>query len=178
MPSDLVLVAKFGAAHGVRGEVRIKSYTQDPQALLDYSPLATRDGRLFHIESLRPAREVLVARITELKDRNAAEAVTNLDLLVPKDRIPPAEDEDEFLHSDLIDLKAYSVAGDFIGTITAVHDFGAGAMLDVARKARKSVLIPFTKAMVPEVNVAGGRVSVDCPPDYFEDTPRPPEDRD
>lgn len=178
MPSDLILVAKFGAPHGVRGEVRVKSYTQDPAAILDYSPLQSRDGRTFTVEALRPAGEVLVARIAELKDRTAAGAVTHLDLFVPRARIPAPEDEDEFLHADLIGLAVVTTDGESIGTVVAVHDFGAGDMLDVARPGRKAVLVPFTKAVVPQVDLAGRRVVIDPPAGLLEETPRDPEDRD
>lgn len=178
MPSDLILVAKFGAPHGVRGEVRVKSYTQDPAAILDYSPLQSRDGRTFTVEALRPAGEVLVARIAELKDRTAAGAVTHLDLFVPRARIPAPEDEDEFLHADLIGLAVVTTDGESIGTVIAVHDFGAGDMLDVARPGRKAVLVPFTMAVVPQVDLAGRRVVIDPPAGLLEETPRDPEDRD
>lgn len=175
--SDLVLVAVFGAPHGVRGEVRIKSYTQDPAAIADYSPLQSRDGRSFTIQSLRPAGEVFVARVAELKDRNAAEAVTNLQLFMPRARIPEPE-EDEFLHADLIGMAVETLAGEKVGTVTAVFDFGAGDVLDVARSGRKGVMIPFTKAVVPTVDLAGRRLVIDPPAGLLEDTPRDPEDRD
>jgi 16S rRNA processing protein RimM len=179
MSSDLVLVAKFGAPHGVRGEVRVKSFTQDPAAIADYSPLSSRDGRTFTIQSLRPAGEVLVARIAEFKSRDDAEAVTNLQLFVPRARIPVADEaEDEFLHADLIGLRVETAAGEVIGTVTAVFDFGAGDVLDVARKAKRAVMIPFTKAVVPVVDIRGGRLVIDPPEGLLEDTPRGPEDRD
>lgn len=178
MSTDLVLVAKFGAPHGVRGEVRVKSYTQDPTAILDYSPLQSRDGRLYTVTSVRPAGEVLVARIAELTDRTAAEAVTNMQLFVPRERIPPADDEDEFLHADLIGLKVETLTGEPVGTVTAVYDFGAGDVIDVARKGQRAVMIPFTKAVVPTVDIAGGRIVIDPPAGLLEDTPRDPEDRD
>lgn len=178
MSSDLILVARFGAPHGVRGEVRVKSYTQDPAALLDYSPLQSRDGRTFTVEALRPAGEVMIARIAELKDRTAAGAVTHLDLFVPRARIPTPEDEDEFLHADLIGLSVVTTKGEAVGTIIAIHDFGAGDMLDVARPGRKAVLVPFTRAVVPQVDLAGRRVVIDPPAGLLEETPRDPEDRD
>ncbi|WP_439574107.1 ribosome maturation factor RimM [Phreatobacter sp.] len=178
MPADLILVAKFGAPHGVRGEVRVKSFTQDPMAVGDYSPLLSRDGRAFTVETLRPAGEVLIARIAELKDRTAAEAVTNLDLFVPRARIPAPSDEDEFLHADLIGMAVVAVTGETIGTIIAIHEFGAGDMLDVARPGRKAVLIPFTRAIVPTVDLAGRRVVIDPPEGLLDDTPRGPDDHD
>jgi 16S rRNA processing protein RimM len=170
MASDLVLVAKFGAPHGVKGEVRVKSFTQDPASILAYSPLASRDGRSFTLEAVRPAGEVLIARVKELKDRNAAEAVTNLDLFAPKER---PDDEDEFLHADLIGLAVVDTAGEAIGTVTAIFDFGAGDVIDVARRGRKAVMIPFTKAVVPVVDIAGGKLVVDPPPGLLDDEEPP-----
>lgn len=171
-PSDLVLVARFGAAHGVRGEIRIKAYTADPLAIFDYSPLYARDGRKFTILAVRPAGEVIVARVKELTSRNHAEAVTNLDLFASRALFPPPEDEDEFFHEDLIGLKVETVDGEPIGEVVALHDFGAGAMLDVARPRSKSVLIPFTKAVVPVVDVRTGRIVV-APPDRLLDDDAP-----
>ena len=177
MAADLVLVAKFGAPHGVKGEVRVKSFTADPQALADYSPLQSRDGRSFTIRALRPAGEVMVARIAELTDRTAAEAVTHLDLFVPRDRIPTPDDEDEFLHADLLGLAVVTTAGEAVGTVTAVYDFGAGDVLDVARPARKGVMIPFTKAVVPTIDMAARTLIIDPPPGLLDDEPEPKGDR-
>src|ERR671921_181841 len=102
MRNDKVIVAKIGAAHGVRGEVRLWSYTQDPMAVTTYGPLETIDGkRTFEIESVRAAKDHLVARLKGVADRDAAEKLTNTELYVPRARLPPAE-QDEFYHSDLI----------------------------------------------------------------------------
>lgn len=173
MPDSLVLVATFGAPHGVRGEVRLKAYTTNPLSLLDYSPLQARDGRRFTVLSLRPQGEVYVARVKEFADRNAAEAVTRLDLFVPRDRLPPPENEDEFLHVDLVGLTVVATSGETIGTVVGVFDFGAGDVLDVARPGAKGVMIPFTKAVVPVVDIAGKRLVVDPPPGLLDDGKAP-----
>jgi 16S rRNA processing protein RimM len=101
-----------------------------------------------------------------------------MQLFVPRERIPPADDEDEFLHADLIGLKVETLDGEAVGTVTAIYDFGAGDVIDVARRAKKAVMVPFTKAVVPTVDIAGGRIVIDPPEGLLEDTPRDPQDRD
>lgn len=173
MADDLVLVATFGAPHGVKGEVRIKSFTAEPLALLDYSPLVARDGRTFSLVALRPQGDMLVARVSEIADRSAAERVTRLNLFVPRARLPQPADDDEFMHADLIGLSVVDAAGARIGTVTGVFDFGAGDVLDVARVGAKGVMIPFTRAMVPVVDLSSRRLVVDLPPGFLEDEPPP-----
>lgn len=161
-----VLVARIGAAHGIKGEVRIKAFTADPAALAGYGPLQAPDGRRFEIETLRPAAgtspDMLVVRLKGVRDRNAAEALNGLDLLVPRDRLPAPEDDD-FYHADLIGLAAVTPDGTSLGTVVAVPNYGAGDLLEIAPKSGATVLVPFTHAVVPEVDIAGGRVVVDPP---------------
>jgi 16S rRNA processing protein RimM len=164
---NLVLLARIGAAHGVRGEVRVKSYTADPTALGGYGPLSSRDGRLFTIERLRPAKEVVVAKFRGVDDRNAAEALNGTDLFVPRERLPEAEDEDEFYQADLIGLSAEAEDGAPLGTVVAIHNFGAGDILDIAPPRGPSLLVPFTKAVVPTIDVSAGRLVV-IPPAEIE----------
>jgi 16S rRNA processing protein RimM len=161
----LVLLARIGAAHGVRGEVRVKSFTADPMALGGYGPLSSRDGRVFLVERLRPAKEVVVAKFRGVDDRNAAEALNGTDLFVPRDRLPAAEDEDEFYHADLIGLSAEAEDGTPLGTVVAIHNFGAGDILDIAPPRGPSLLVPFTKAVVPDVDLVAGRLVVIPPPE-------------
>jgi len=128
-----ILVARIGAPHGVRGEVRLFPFTQDPAALLDYAPLTDAEGRRsFTIAALRPGKDHFVARLKGIDDRTAAEALTNLDLYVPRDALPPPEDEETFYHADLIGLAVMDAAGERIGTVVALHDFGAGDILEYA----------------------------------------------
>lgn len=165
---DAVCVGQFGAAHGVRGEIRLKPFTATPEGVAAYGPLFAEDGRVFEIEALRPAKEVVIVRVKGIRDRNAAEALNRVRLYVPRERLP-APDEDEFYHADLIGLQVETTAGEIFGRITALHDFGAGDLLEVAPAAGgPTVLVPFTKAAVPSVDLAAGRVVV--APEAVEET--------
>ncbi len=159
-----VCVAQIGAAHGIHGEVRLWTYTEEPMAIAHYGPLETEDGaRSFEIASLRPAKGHLVARLRGVDDRDAAERLTNIKLFVPRERLP-APDEDEFYHADLIGLTAVDVKGNEIGKIAAVHNFGAGDLLEIAPPGGAAMLVPFTEAAVPAIDIKGGRVTV-VPPE-------------
>jgi 16S rRNA processing protein RimM len=160
-----VRVARIGAAHGVRGEVKLWPFTEDPLAVADYGPLETEDGkRQIEIESVRPAKDHLVARIVGVDDRNAAELLRNIDLFVPRDRLPPIEDDDTYYYADLIGLAAVTPDGDAIGTVLALHNFGAGDVIEIQPASGVATLmLPFTEAIVPEVDVKGGRVVVVVP---------------
>ncbi len=168
-----VVVGQVGAAHGIRGEVRLKSFTAAPMDVTGYGPLAAADGRSFEIETARPAAgpasDVLVVHFKGIDDRNAAEALNGVELSVPRERLPEAE-EDEFYHADLIGLAAETVSGETLGTVIAVQNYGAGDLLEIAAPGAMPVLIPFTRAVVPTVDVAGGRVVVDPPPGLLEES--------
>ena len=166
---DLVLVGRFGAAHGVRGEVRLKSFTGDPAAIGDYSPVYSADGaRSFALRSLRHIRDdMFVARVEGVNDRSAAEALVNLDLHVRKADLPPA-DEEEYYHSDLIGLSAQLENGELIGEVVNVLNFGAGDILEVRPvSGGETLLYPFTKAVAPVVDLSAGRVTI-APPQESE----------
>src|SRR5262249_8578374 len=128
--------------------------------------LESEDGaRSFEIETMRPAKGHLVARFRGIDDRNAAERLTNLKLFVPRDRLAPPE-RDEFYHADLIGLAAVGTDGSEIGRVVAIHDFGAGDILELRLAAGgKTMMLPFTEACVPEVDIAGGRITVVPPED-------------
>jgi len=162
---ERVLVAQIGAAHGLRGEVRLRSFTADPMAVKDYGALESEDGaRRFEIQALRPAKDVLIARLAGIADRNAAEALCNLRLFVARDRLPPPQD-DEFYHADLVGLAAVGTDGRNLGTVVALHNFGAGDLIEVKLAHGASVMLPFTKAVVPEIDIAGKRIVVELPED-------------
>jgi len=164
-----VCLGQIGAAHGVRGEVRLRSFTSDPQAIAGYGPLETEDGRTFEVEALRPAKEHFVARLSGIRDRGAAEQLVNLKLYVPRERLPAPQEADEFYHADLIGLTVVDCAGERLGTIVAVHNFGAGDLLEVqAEGAGKSELVPFDANTVPTVDLGAGRIVVDPPPGSFK----------
>ncbi|WP_296740627.1 ribosome maturation factor RimM [Mesorhizobium sp.] len=156
-----VQMAVIGAAHGIKGELRVKTFTGDPLALADYGPLQARDGRVFQILDIRPAGTVVVVRFKGVNDRNAAEALAGTELFVDRSVLPDDGEEDEFYHADLIGLEIRDDKGVAIGRIVAVHNFGGGDILDVTLAGRKGVLIPFTQAAVPEVSIAEGFVRVD-----------------
>jgi 16S rRNA processing protein RimM len=159
-----VCVAQIGGAHGIRGEVKLKSFTADPMAVKDYGPLTSEDGSAsFEIEALRPAKGHLVARFRGVSDRDAAERLVHLRLFVPRERLPPPA-ADEFYHVDLIGLMAVTPDGTDIGTVAAVHDFGAGDILELQpRSGGTTIMVPFTEAFVPKVDLAAGRLTVALP---------------
>ena len=160
--AERICVAQIGAAHGVRGEVRLWSFTEDPMAVTSYGPLESEDGRQrFTIEALRPAKDHFVARLAGVGDRTAAEKLTNIKLYVSRDRLPPVEDDETFYHADLVGLAAVTPDGVALGTVTAVHNFGAGDLIEIKPAAGgESLLVPFTDAAVPEIDIAAGRIVV------------------
>ena len=167
--NDRICVAQIGAAHGLRGEVRLRSFTQDPAAVTSYGPLESEDGkRRFEIEALRPAKDHFVARLAGIKDRTAAETLTNLKLYVSRDRLPPTEDDETFYYADLVGLAAVTDDGASFGTVTAIHNFGAGDLVEIAPAAGgEPVLVPFTEAAVPAIDLKAGRIVV-VPPALSE----------
>ena len=166
-----IVVGRIGAAHGIKGEVRVKSFTDRPLDLAAYGLLEAADGRHFAIEAARPAGaspDMLVVRFAGIGDRNAAETLNGLELSVPRDRLPEPE-ADEFYHADLIGLSAVTPAGETLGTVVAVPNYGAGDLLEVAPPKGPTLLVPFTRASVPEIDLAGGRVTVELPVEAGED---------
>ena len=168
--NDRVCVAQIGAPHGVRGEVRLWPFTADAMALGEYGVLESEDAtREFEIETLRPAKDHLVARLRGVADRDAAEQLRNVKLFVPRARLPAPEAE-EFYHADLIGLPVFDTSDQQLGTVMAVHNFGAGDLLEIQRTAGgDSVLLTFTQAVVPVVDVAGRRIVADAPAGTFDD---------
>lgn len=159
--ADRICVAQIGAAHGIRGEVRLRSFTEDPMAVTSYGPLQSEDGtRRFEIEALRPSKDHFVARLKGVSDRNAAEALTNLKLYVSREKLPPAA-EGEFYHADLVGLAAVTPDGASLGTVTAIHNFGAGDVIEIKPESGgETLLVPFTDTTVPEIDIAAGRMVV------------------
>jgi len=163
--SARVLIAQIGAAHGVRGEVRLKAFTEDPMSVTRYGALETEDGKRFEIEAVRPAKDVLVARLKGVADRDAAEALKNLRLYVARERLPKPAD-DEFYYADLVGLAATTPDGAAFGTVKAVHNFGAGDLLEIEpADGGATLLLPFTEATVPAIDLAGRKLVVAPPAD-------------
>jgi 16S rRNA processing protein RimM len=160
-----ICVAQIGAAHGIRGEVKLRSFTEDPMAVASYGALESEDGtQKFEIEALRPSKGFFIAQLTGIKDRNAAERLTNLRLYIPRDRLPPTEDADTFYHADLIGLAARTPDGATLGSVTAIYDFGAGDLIEITPDGGgESMLVPFNEATVPIVDIAGGRIVIVLP---------------
>jgi 16S rRNA processing protein RimM len=159
-----VCLGQFGAAHGVQGEVRLHSFTADPTAITSYGPLEGEDGRVFEIEAMRPAKDHFVAKIAGVADRNAAELLKNLKLYVPRARLPEPDEPDEFYHADLIGLAVVDRAGEKLGTVVAIHNFGAGDLIEMHPEGGgKTELLPFDEAHVPAVDIAAGKIVVVLP---------------
>jgi 16S rRNA processing protein RimM len=158
-----VCVGEIGAPHGVRGEVRLRSFTAEPDAITRYGPLEAEDGRVFEIEAMRPAKDHFVARLSGIADRDAAARLARLKLYVPRERLPAAAD-DEYYHADLIGLAVVDRNGAALGTVVALHNFGAGDLIEVRPVAGgNTALVPFDQTNVPEVDLAAGRIVIDPP---------------
>jgi 16S rRNA processing protein RimM len=160
-----LLMGRIGAAHGIRGEVRILSFTEQPLALKDYGPFTTsKPGLVIEIESARATTNVLVARLKGITDRTAAEKLNGIELYVDRDRLPPPDDEDDFYHSDLIGLDARLADGSVLGKVTAIPNYGASDLIEVRdERSGDTYLYPFTRAIVPEVHIAEGYLLIEVP---------------
>jgi 16S rRNA processing protein RimM len=165
---DRVLLGEIGAAQGLKGEVRLRSYTQDPAAIAGYGALEDEQGRAIEIEHVRVTPKALIARIKGITTREGAEALVHTKLYIDRARLP-AREEDEWYHLDLIGLAAIGQDGVEIGTVVALHNFGAGDIVEIKPAGGGStVLVPFTHDTVPEVDVEGGRLTVVPPEGLFE----------
>jgi 16S rRNA processing protein RimM len=160
--ANRICVARIGAAHGVRGEVKLWSFTEDPAAVAHYGPLETQDGtRCFEIEALRAAKDHFVARIAGVNDRDAAENLRNIDLYIPRARLPKIEEADTFYHADLVGLDAITPDGARVGTVHALHNFGAGDIIEIApAEGGDPLMLPFNETTVPKIDVAARQVVV------------------
>jgi len=159
-----VCVGQIGAPHGVRGEVRLRSFTAEPETIAAYGPLETEDGRVLEVESLRPAKDHFVAALAGIGDRDAAEKLANLKLYVPRERLPALAETDEFYHADLIGLAAVNTAGEPLGTVLAIHNFGAGDLIEIRLSGGKTELVPFNERNVPSVDVGAGKIVIEPSP--------------
>ena len=165
MTNGRVLLGVVAAPHGVRGLVRIRSYTEDPMAVAQYGPLSDETGRkLYRVEALSTVKDAVLARIEGVADRTAAEALRGLRLYVERSALP-ATDEREWYEADIVGLAAIGRDGRDWGKVVAFHDFGAGRTMEVSggSASRSSVMLPFTAQAVPEIDVDGGRIVVDPP---------------
>jgi len=159
-----ILMGRIGAAHGIKGEVRIQSFTEDPLALAGYGELETnRPGLTVTIEAARTSTNVLIARLKGVNDRAAAERLNGVELYVDRAKLPEIADEDDFYLADLVGLAARRADGTELGHVLAVPNYGAGDILEIGGPGLETHLIPFTRAAVPEVHIAAGYLIVDPP---------------
>ncbi|WP_207455329.1 ribosome maturation factor RimM [Azospirillum sp. SYSU D00513] len=159
-----VCVGQFVGSHGVRGLAKLKSFTEDPAAVASYGPLSDETGaRAFRLTLQGKAKDLFLVRVEGISTREQAQALAGLLLYVDRSALPETEDEEEFYHADLIGLRAELADGTLYGTIKAVHDFGAGDVLEVRTEQGPLEMLPFTRACVPVVEVGKGRVVVDLP---------------
>jgi 16S rRNA processing protein RimM len=160
-PKNPVQMAVIGAAHGIKGELRVKTFTADPLALADYGPLHTKDGRVFEIADIRPQGTVVVVRFKGVNDRNVADALNGTELFIDRSALPEELEHDEFYHADLVGLTVKDETGETVGKVTAVQNFGGGDILEIALGDRSGVLIPFTSAAVPQIAISAGFIRID-----------------
>jgi 16S rRNA processing protein RimM len=156
----------------VRGAVKLWTFTEDPLAVKHYGPLMTKDGaRQFEVAHVREAKDHLVATFKGVATRDEAERLNGLELYVPRERLPETDD-DEYYHTDLIGLAAVTTADQPLGKVVAIHNFGAGDIIEIAPPQGTTMMLPFTNAVVPTVDLAGGRVIIELP-EEIEDEERP-----
>lgn len=153
----LILIGRILSAHGIKGEVKLKSFTAEPLAVAGYGPLQAKDGRVFELSDVRPQGDVLIVTLKGVRDRTAAERFQGVELYVDRSVLPETEDE-EFYHADLIGLAVCTADGAVVGRIKAIQNFGAGDLLEIEGASGGGEFVPFTKRCVPEVSVGQGRV--------------------
>ena len=172
MKADLICVGAIGGAYGVQGEVRLKSYTSEPTAIADYAPLYTEDcGRTFDLVLTGSVKNGLSARMSGIISKEDADALKGTELFVPRDRLPSLPD-DEFYHADLVGLTVYDTGGAMLGKVRTVQNHGASDLLEIGGPGLKTtVLLPFTRSVVPTVDLAAGKIIADPPEGLLPDAP-------
>ena len=179
----LLLMGAILGAHGIKGEVKVKSFAAKPSDIAGYGALTdAQEQRRFELSIVGTSdatRGILIARIAGVADRNAAEALKGTELYVARERLPHLTDSDEFYFADLIGLQAVAATGKHYGSVVSVDNYGAGDLLLVAPSdagdADDSFVVPFTKAFVPTVDVAAGKLVLNLPADFFEVPEQEPE---
>ncbi|MEQ9695342.1 ribosome maturation factor RimM [Shimia sp. SDUM112013] len=166
--TEQVCVGAIAGAYGVRGEVRLKSFTTEAESIADYAPLSTEDGsRQFDVTLTRTIKNGLAARLSGVATKEEADALKGVQLYVPRDRLPALED-DEYYYADLVGLEVRDTGGTTLGHVKSVQNHGATDLLEVHGPGLKAtVLLPFTHEVVPTVDIAGGRIIADPPEGLF-----------
>ncbi|MCY4502611.1 MAG: ribosome maturation factor RimM [Alphaproteobacteria bacterium] len=165
MHASRLCLGVIAGAHGLRGAVRVKTFTAAPEAIADYGPLKdAADARRFALRLIRVEKGVALVHIKGVGDRNGAEALKGVELFLDRGALPPAEDEEEFYHADLVGLAAVDTNGNRLGTVRALHDFGAGDLIEVLPdEGGQPRVFPFTRETVPDIDLAAGAVTIDPP---------------
>lgn len=165
-----VCLGAITGAHGVKGWVRIRPFTEQPEAVAAYGPLFSADGRRrFVIAEIRPGKGALLARLEGVSDRDAAQALKGVTLHVARAALPEIAEEETWYQADLVGLKALDRDGEPLGEVTAVHDFGAGDLLEIKAGGGAEIFLPFTRANVPEIDLAAGTLTIVPPAGLIED---------
>ncbi|WP_405109068.1 ribosome maturation factor RimM [Phaeobacter sp. BS52] len=166
--TEQICVGAISGSYGVRGEVRLKSFCAMPEDIEDYSPLSTEDGsQTYTITLVRAIKNGFTARIGGIESKEQADALKGVRLFAPRERLPNLPD-DEYYHTDLMGLEVYDTGGTLLGTVKSVQNHGASDLLEIAIPAEsKTVLLPFTLAAVPTVDLASGRIIADPPDGVF-----------
>jgi 16S rRNA processing protein RimM len=169
MGETSICLGAIVAAHGVKGAVKVTCFTETPEAITAYGPLTDESGkRQFKLEVIGPSKGGVLARVAGVNDRNAAEALKSTRLYVPRAALPRT-DEEEFYHADLIGLVARWDDGAALGRVLAVHNYGAGDVLEISREGAASLMVPFTRDAVPQVDLAASEITVTRLPGLLED---------
>jgi 16S rRNA processing protein RimM len=161
MVRDVLLGVVIGA-QGLKGEVKVKTFTQSPDKLGAYGPLHTKDGKSFRATFVRETKDGAVVALEGVNGRTAAEALKGAELFVPRTALPK-EDADEFYHADLIGLRAEDTEGRAMGTVRALHNFGAGNVIELVRDDGDEVFLPFTREVAQQIDIEGGRIVIAAP---------------
>jgi 16S rRNA processing protein RimM len=168
VPKDLVLIGRISGAHGIKGEVKLQSFATEPDAIARYDALRTGDGETIEIVHLRPQKNGLIATLKGVGDRNRAEALAGTELYVDRTLLPEPGAEESYIH-DLIGLAVVTGDGEAFGKVVDVVNYGAGDLLDIARAGEASILVPFSDAFVPDVDLVKGQITIDLPEGYLDE---------
>jgi len=169
MQGDVLLGVVIGA-QGLKGEVKVKTFTEAPEKLGAYGTLHAKDGQTFQVLNVRAAKDVAIVQLEGIARRDGAEALKGVELYVSRSALPPGE-EHEFYHADLIGLRAEDEVGRRIGKVIAVHNFGAGDVIEIEREdGGGTVLMPFTREIVPVIDTAEGRIVIAAPEEVEAET--------
>lgn len=168
MATRLVLIGRISGAHGIKGEVKLQSFATEPEAIARYGALRTGDGETIEIVHLRPQKNGLIATLKGLGDRNRAEALAGVELYIDRASLPEPGADESYIH-DLVGLAVVTRDGEAFGKVVDVVNYGAGDLLDIARAGEANILVPFSDAFVPEVDLAKGRLTIDLPEGYLDE---------